>query len=391
MVSWALVRLRALSPLRVDALLAALVVIATALEAGLVDAPAGQRAAAALPAVLAAAALLVRRHEPLVAQGLGVLAVLSTTVLADRVMNTLTAVFIVLLFITYWMAARETGARLAAGVALGVAAILMLSLAPIDRDSDSYLITSAIGLCFFVIGPVVAGRLLHSRVRLEAALCSKAETAAALRADRARAAAMAERTRIAGELHDVVAHSLGAMTVQAAGARRLAAAKPERAAEAFAAIESAGREALGELRTLLEALRDEDDPEPLHAPRPTLEALPELARRAGTAGLGVKLDVTGTRPATLSAGTDVTAYRIVQDALTAALHHGEAQTAGVRVRYRPERLEVEVVDDGTQAGDRRLLGLRERVGLYGGEVHAGAERAGGFAVRAWLPLEGVPA
>jgi signal transduction histidine kinase len=180
------------------------------------------------------------------------------------------------------------------------------------------------------------------------------------------------------------------MTIQASAARRLAETDAERAATAFEAVERTGRDALGELRTLLEVLRD-DETETLHAPQPTLESIDALAERARALGLGVTVAVRGDRPADLPASVDLMAYRVVQDALRAARNDGGAGSAQVTVRYEDDRVEVEVADDGVRVAERRLLGLRERVRLYGGKVSAEPLRGGGHVVRARLPLAGVPA
>lgn len=384
-------RVRALPPRTLDLVLAALVLLATAAEVAFADATATERAAAALPAAVAAAAVWARRRQPLLALALAIAALTATAALDRDVWNALNAIYLVLLFVTYSMAARESGPRLTAGVALAVAGVVVAAVALQDRDEEGSLAAAvAIGLAFFVVAPVAAGRLLHSRLALSAALGQKAQRLEAVRARRAEEAATAERTRIAGELHDVVAHALGAMTVQAAAARRLAVKDAGRAAGAFEAIETTGRDALGELRTLLDALRDDASGEPLHATRAALTALPELARRARSAGLAVDYDISGASPGPLPAGVDLSAYRVVQEALQAALQRGCAETASVRLRYRPDRLEIEVADDGSCADTRPLLGLHERVNLYGGEVEVAVE-SGGHVVRAWLPLEPVPA
>ena len=193
---------------------------------------------------------------------------------------------------------------------------------------------------------------------------------------------MEERTRIASELHDVVAHALSAMTVQATAARRLAEGDPARAASAFAAVEGTGREALTELRRLLGVLRKEDEELAL-APQPSLLHVAGLARRATAAGLPVALTVTGAaRP--LPAGVDLTAYRIVQEALGRARDAGSAGRADVTVAYGDGDVSVEVSDDGGPDG-RRLLGMRERVAVYGGELSTAALDGGGWRVSARLP------
>jgi signal transduction histidine kinase len=222
-------------------------------------------------------------------------------------------------------------------------------------------------------------------VRLNRALREKAERLELERADRAAEAALEERTRIAGELHDVVAHALSAMVVQASGARRLAERDPARAADAFQAVETSGREALTEIRRLLGVLR-RDDEELALAPQPSLRHVGSLVKRLETAGLPVELGIEGDARE-LPIGIDLTAYRVVQEALGGALEHGRAGRARVLLRYGPDHVELVVSDDGT-VPERPLLGIRERVTLSGGRLRAGARRDGGHVVRARLPLGG---
>jgi signal transduction histidine kinase len=195
-------------------------------------------------------------------------------------------------------------------------------------------------------------------------------------------------------LHGVVAHALGAMTIQAAAARRLADKDAARAAGAFEAIEHTGREALGEIRTLLDVLRAEDAStaeEPALAPQPSLSTLEDLAERLRRVGLQVEVAQQGAAPAKLPTGVDLTAYRVVQEALEAALEHGHAGAASVLVRFTDDELLIEVSDDGPR-GDRNLLGLQERVRVFGGRIEAGGgQPGGGHVLRAGLPLESVPA
>jgi len=233
-------------------------------------------------------------------------------------------------------------------------------------------------------GPILLGRVIANRSRLNAALLEKAERLRRDRADQAEQAAAEERARIANELHDVVAHAMSAMVVQAGGARRLAEKNPARARDAFAAVEETGREALTEIRRLLGVLRHQDDEIAL-APAPSLRHLAALVRRVEAAGLPIDLRVDGAeRP--LPPGVDLTAYRLVQAALGDALERGGAGRAEVRVRYRADGIDLDVCDDG--AGARPLAGVRERVSLYGGQLHAGRRRSGGHAVRAKLPVGG---
>jgi signal transduction histidine kinase len=230
---------------------------------------------------------------------------------------------------------------------------------------------------------MLVGQLLVNRARLNRALGEKARRAETERREQAESAALEERTRIASELHDVVAHALSAMTVQASAARRLSERDPGRARDAFATVESTGREALAELRRLLGVLRKEDEELAL-APQPSLAHVDALIRRAETAGLPVRLLVSGSvRP--LPAGVDLTAYRLVQEALGGARDAGQAGRAEVRIDYGDADVRVDVADDGAPRG-RRLLGMRERVAVYGGELAAAPADDGGWRVSARLPL-----
>ncbi|MBB6033594.1 sensor histidine kinase [Phytomonospora endophytica] len=215
----------------------------------------------------------------------------------------------------------------------------------------------------------------------------------------ARAAVDAERARIARELHDIVSHNVSVMVVQTSAAREVLATMPEEAATAMAAVEGAGRDALTELRTLLGVLAPSasGDDENL-SPQPSLSRLSPLVDRIAFAGLPVEVRVIG-EPRRLPAGVDLTAYRIVQEALTNALKHGDGKPAQVTVRYAEGHLRVEVLNSGPSvlAGDRPesrpegtgrgLVGLRERVAVYGGDLDARRRLGGGYRVRARIPLD----
>jgi signal transduction histidine kinase len=214
-------------------------------------------------------------------------------------------------------------------------------------------------------------------------------TTVALEEERARAAVAGERARIARELHDVIAHSVSVMTVQAGAARLLLDGDPHRAAEPLLAVEETDRQALAEMRRLLGVLRD-DAGEPELVPQAGLKDLPMLATTIREAGLEVAMTVEGPqRP--LPAGVELAAYRILQEALTNTLKHARAARAQVTVRYEPGCVLLEVRDDGRMPpGDGQghgLLRMRERAALYGGELDAGPTPNGGFAVRARLPVE----
>lgn len=208
------------------------------------------------------------------------------------------------------------------------------------------------------------------------------------REERALTAVAEERNRIARELHDVVGHSVSVMTVQASAVRRLMRPDQEKERAALETVEAAGREALAEMRRMVGVLRSGDAPADL-APPPTLEQLDRLLENFRRAGLDVVLAVDGER-VSVPPGLDLTAYRLVQEALTNTLRHAHATRAVVHVGYCGEVLTISVRDDGEgpngSAPGTGLLGMRERVGVYGGTLTAGMAEGGGFELRAELPL-----
>ena len=217
----------------------------------------------------------------------------------------------------------------------------------------------------------------------------RADAAEREREERARRAVADERARIARELHDVVGHSVSVMTVQASAVRRLLEQDQERVSEALQVVEQTGREALAEMRRMVGVLRHAEDG-PALAPQPSLEQLQRLVEHTRNAGLPVDLRVEGD-PVELPTGIDLTAYRLVQEGLTNAIKHARAQRAEVLVRYAAGHVEVTVSDDGCGAGDgdgsgHGLVGIRERVSVYGGKLEAGSRPEGGFRIRATLPV-----
>ena len=370
------------SPLRVDAALAGLLMVESALETAFVDVPFGDHVGTLALAGLVALGILIRRDRPLTAVALGLAALALLNLLPRAVQDATEGQFFGLLFLIYSMALRTSGRRLQLGVALATAGMALAIATSTEVQPSDYLFA----LLIAIVAPVAVGQLLQSRAHLNAALREKNERIERERSARADEAVAEERSRIAGELHDVVAHALGAMTVQAAAARRLAAKDPDRAGTALAAIEGTGREALIELRRLLGVLRREDDEAEL-GPQPKLTFVADLVERMRAAGLPVELAVEGDPVAELPPGVDLTAYRVVQEALAEALRSGGAGHADVRVRYTSDGVEIEVVDDGLRAAGRRLLGMHERVRVYGGQVESGPRREGGHSVHARLPRE----
>lgn len=207
----------------------------------------------------------------------------------------------------------------------------------------------------------------------------------------AEAAVQAERARIARELHDVVAHSVSVVAVQAGAAQAVLGSDPDRAREPLGAIETSARDALVEMRRLLGVLRTAEE-EPSLAPQPGLADLPAVAERLTSAGLPVEVTVQGD-PAPLSPGVDLAALRIVQEALTNSLRHAHASRVRVTVVHRPADVELTVADDGGggptgRPGGHGIVGMRERVALYGGELSVGPGVGGGYVVHAVLPRGG---
>lgn len=234
------------------------------------------------------------------------------------------------------------------------------------------------------------GREVNERQRARVDLEERAETAEREREERARAAVATERARIARELHDVVAHQIVVMTVQAEGAARLATDADPRVREALGTISSAGREGLAEMRRMVGLLREPADGEPM-APQPGLADVDGLSDHFADAGLPVSVHVVG-QPRRLPGGVDVNAYRIVQESLTNALKHGgPGTTADVTLAFGQDALDITVVDDGRGAigpshAGHGIVGMTERAAMLAGELHAGPRVGGGFEVRASIPV-----
>lgn len=270
------------------------------------------------------------------------------------------------------------------------ASAIVISL-EFGRGQTSTLPIPGAVLPFILLGAAfLAGREIASR---QQQLNQQRERASRLERDQkeaVRAAAEGERRYIARELHDVVAHSVSVMVVQAGAARKVLDDKPEAARESLLAVETTGHEAMAELRRLLGVLGENGSEAPL-VPQPGLETLDALISRVKDAGLPVELRIEG-EAQPLAPGVNVAAYRIVQEALTNALKYAGGAPTDVVIRYTPDAIELEVVDEGVVATPsegigRGLVGMRERVALFGGTVEAGKRADRGYAVRARLPLD----
>jgi signal transduction histidine kinase len=292
---------------------------------------------------------------------------------------------VAVLFMAYAMGAYTTGtAAIAAPLILGIGMVIIVT------SFDQQVFTDFIFPTAFVLVAWLAGRGLRTRARLTEELHEAAAQAREAHELRVARAAAEERRRIAREMHDVVAHSVSVMVVQAGGARRILERDPRRAVEAAAHIEDVGRAALTEMRRLLGVMHHGEE-ETGRAPQPTLRELDGLIERSRAAGLPVTLAIEGT-PKPLPPGKDLAAYRVVQEALTNAIKHAGAAPTSVTVRWEPACLELEIVDrgpsamNGSNGSGHGLVGMEERMRLYDGSLRAGPATGGGFEVVARLPL-----
>ena len=326
-------------------------------------------------AVVAGASLAWRRRAPLTVATIVCAAVATASLLGYW------PEFVVLLWIAVYSAAAYSERDRLVRVLLPVAVLTSVAISVgerWDRGLNWVQVLSDLVVTFGV--PVLLGRMTFNRRRR---IVRDREFAA-------REAVAAERVAIARELHDVVAHHMSVMVVQAGAARAVGTSDPAAAAEALRQIEASGRTGLAEMRRLLGILKAEDHGNG-RAPQPGLARLGELLDAMRASGLPVEAVVEGT-PRALSLGVDLSAYRIVQEALTNSLRHAGGASARVVVRYEPDAVELEVADDGPgspadpeASGGHGLIGMRERVQLFGGELEAGPRPGGGFLVRARLP------
>jgi signal transduction histidine kinase len=277
-----------------------------------------------------------------------------------------------------------------AGLAVAEAGLAAIQLTPGRTGAVTLVINMGV-----VAATWLLGHFAHNYRAYAAGLEEQTAELERAREELARRAVVEERLRLARELHDVVAHAMSVIAVQSGVGAHVAKTQPKEAAKALAAIEATSRSALEELRRLLGVLRQEDEPQGELAPVPGLGDLDGLLAEVAKAGLTVRLQVEGT-PTPLPAGVDLSAYRIVQEALTNVVKHAGPAHAQVVVGYRDQDVRVEVTDDGrgtvTSVSDGRagtghgLIGMRERVQVFGGDLEVGPCPDGGFRVAARLPL-----
>lgn len=345
------------------------------------------RTDAAITGVLAAAALAFRRRYPLAV--LSVVLGLTVAVASDEPRITFYAAII-----AAYSAAAYSQYRVPT-----MATIALMAVA-VTMDTDSAIpVVAAQYIPLLVLVPIVvaADGMRRWKLRADQSRLQMYEMERA-QAEALRRATEKERARIARELHDVVTHNVSVMVIQAGAARKVLASAPDQASDALLAVEAGGRAAMAELRQVMGLLtKDADgaDPDDLAdlAPQPGLGHLESLVARVRDAGLPVELTVVGQVRA-LPPGVELAAYRVVQEALTNTMKHASGASATVTVEYRPGALQVEVVDAGGtprepgEAGNGRgLIGLRERLAVYGGTLHAGRRLTGGYRVEAQIPME----
>ena len=361
-------------PVVVDRALAALLTVGGQLTVWLSGDPVPRRVAESLVAAAVTAPVAVRRRYPTVV-GIGVplLSAVQFALWDSAFVGFPVANFLAMYALAVWTPRRGFQAGL---ILLALGGVIAGTVAGTDPNlTVPYVVVTSLAM-------LLMRRIVGDRDR-------RAELAERERDVAAREAVLEERTRIARELHDVIAHNVSMMVVQAGAERRVLDSTGGSTRDVLAGIERTGRSALTEMRRLVGMLR-EDSADPL-VPQPGLDDLPTLVTQVREAGLRVDLRVEGEPPA-VPAGVQLSAYRIVQEALTNALKHAGEATATVRVRYGTDSLEIEVTDDGPGApspapsGGHGLAGMRERVALYGGRFSAGRRPGGGFAVHVLLPV-----
>ena len=373
-------------PPLVDAAIAAVFVAMTTAEA-LFSAKVSSPVEHVVIAGLAMASLAWRRRAPLAVAAI----VVGSNLIVNPQGEFTTLLSLVLVCFTLGAETEPPWSYI--GIGTVFTAFLVTSIIQTFEPSDL-----AAGLVFFV-GPWAVGVVTRGRLASADEAVARAEQLERNRELEAAKAAAEERTRIARELHDIISHSISVVTIQTQAVRRRLG--PDHAAEAadLAAVERTAREALAEMRRLFGVLRTEGEQPLALAPQPGLSELDRLVRQVGSADMQVDLRIEGD-PVPLSPGVDLAAYRIAQEGLTNALRHAQATRAHVLVRYAPGRLDVEVEDNGRgltrsraangtspNGGGHGLVGIRERVALYGGTVDLVPSSTGGVRLAVSLPLK----
>jgi signal transduction histidine kinase len=353
----------------------------------------GQRPADALAyalVIVGSLNLFWRRRAPI-----AVLAVVTAVIVACYLREYGAYLSVLGLPALYAVAAHEEHRWRAWWAMITACVILMLaaSVSLLDTE-DGFAYFTALSMVAFLAAGIGAGVLIRNRERIFVDTERRAAAAEADRLAEAERAVASERGRIAREMHDVVAHSMSVIAVQAAAGREIVHADPDKAAEVFARIESVGRESLAELRRMLGVLRTPGADEASLSPQPGIGDITAAVAQSSASGTPTSLIIDGDEHP-LAPGVELAAYRIVQEALTNVRKHaGRAASASVRITYEPHALVIDVTDDGRGAdtslagsgSGQGLIGMRERVDIYGGAFASGPRSGGGYGVRAVLPI-----
>ncbi|MDR6613071.1 histidine kinase [Leifsonia sp. 1010] len=394
-------RFLAAHPLAVDIFVAAFYLIPSVVGALVVSAvhPTPQELIHLVLSAVAGAALLARRQQPAVVFAIATV-LLGTSVFLGRDMDVVPTLFALYALAVYrsirsaWVAFAVTSAVTVSTLVVQV----ILTQAKVFTPLETAAIPSGILVLSFSVVSVLIGSNVGNRRRYLNALIDRARQLARERDQQAEIAAAAERSRIAREMHDIVSHSLTVMITLADGSARMvdaASGRPEserteqaeRSAQAMRLVAETGRGALADMRRLLGVLRDGEDGTAAREPQPGVGELAELVETFRAAGLPVRITVTGVPPEDI--GQQLTIFRVVQEGLTNALRYAPTATAvRVVIVFQPGTVIVTIDDDAAlhpspgQGSGRGLIGLRERVGLYGGTLEAGPRPGGGWRVRA---------
>lgn len=342
--------------------------------------------------------LLFRRSHPSLALLVGIGGALGLVTTTDTPQFSIVVVPMLVYGLARWPGGRHGLVGLVAGLCGAVLGPLRWTGASLDAENFVPFAMTMVACGAIVVGAYLLGtRLREARQRQrerQAEEVRERQLVEAEQQQRAQVAAISERNRIARELHDIVAHSLSVIVVQAEGGRALSARRPEAAPEVFGTIAETSRQALAETRQIVSLLRGESGPSApaAYAPTPGLDDLSSLVRRTSDT---FEFTCFGTPPS-VSQALGLTTYRIVQESLTNVLKHaGTSARARVTVAYTADAIEIEVTDDGRGAAanggptGHGQEGMRERVALHGGQLSVGPRVGGGYVVRAWLPLQAV--
>ncbi len=367
-------------PPRIDFVIAGVLLAWALLEALLNDGP-GPRWLRVLVALAFTVPLVWRRRHPVAVMAVIAATVIGVALVADKP-EPGAMPFPCLLIATFSVALHVRALPIAVAAGAIPIATMLFTVSTSYYSGDGPTVADVLILAFLIVGTWTAGRVVRHRAE-------QAVVAEATSGERAREAVSAERVRIARELHDVVAHSVSIVAVQAGAAEELVERDPSQAREHMASVRKSAREALVEMRRLLGVLRED---EATYKPQPGLARVEELIDDARAAGVPVELREEGERPADLAPGIDLAAFRIVQEALTNVRKHAGPVETTVTLRYRDDGIALEVVNAPGATGNgggsgHGLVGMRERARVYGGTVEAGTDGDGGFAVRARLPVE----